>query len=677
MGTTILSFQNRVVIETLHNEGRSLRYIANYLGFSKTTIFNELHRLNSEYQAGLAQTDFERKVSQRGRKSSLTKNLKHLIEEKIQVQKWSPEQVAHVVGIAYKTVYNWIDQGWLDIQLPDLPDHGIRRHRAKEKQGKIATIAGIGLATTVGVATATTTAHVATTSTNDSVTTSASATTISAHAQSAVDSAKASLSAATQVTSEANQSLAQATSAVASASQSVASQTGVVASASSQVVKTGNALTSAQAAANEVTSANVTSAQTAVASQARAVDQASANQTSASAVVESAQVSVTSASAQVVSQAAQVASAQANLSSAVEQTSQAQAVVSAASTAVDHIQESASGASVTVTAAQANVASAQAAQSKTTSALSSAEKALSAAKSQVVAQEAAVSATQAALTKAQASAAANQIPSSTITLPAGYVAALKGYVKGTVTSDELNKIAAQGLNQFYDFQANAALSKVIVSQNGSTITLTVQEFQNLSLYAQNLINQIRAQFGTRAVLVTQSSLDYVETVVAGYNAAGKAPTWHNEDVLNAADDQYGTMFNENMNIPYVGWFSDEVTLNDLYYDTYQGIVSMLYADAHANWGHAKSLAGDLGNHFYDDAQQYLGGGVTTWGDVLYEVLALNPFVGMWGTPTPSKAFDTTPVKPTVTTAADLTKAQNALTAVTARLTSAKAAVVAA
>ena len=135
MGTTILSFQNRVVIETLHNEGRSLRYIANYLGFSKTTIFNELHRLNSEYQAGLAQTDFERKVSQRGRKSSLTKNLKHLIEGKIQVQKWSPEQVAHVVGIAYKTVYNWIDQGWLDIQLPDLPDHGIRRHRAKEKRG--------------------------------------------------------------------------------------------------------------------------------------------------------------------------------------------------------------------------------------------------------------------------------------------------------------------------------------------------------------------------------------------------------------------------------------------------------------------------------------------------------------------------------------------------------------
>ena len=42
MSTTILSFQNRVVIETLHNEGRSLRYIANYLGFSKTTIFGTI-----------------------------------------------------------------------------------------------------------------------------------------------------------------------------------------------------------------------------------------------------------------------------------------------------------------------------------------------------------------------------------------------------------------------------------------------------------------------------------------------------------------------------------------------------------------------------------------------------------------------------------------------------------
>lgn len=57
MGTTILSFSDRIVIETLRHEKRSLRYIADYLGFSKTTIFNEIHRLKGEYHATSAQAD--------------------------------------------------------------------------------------------------------------------------------------------------------------------------------------------------------------------------------------------------------------------------------------------------------------------------------------------------------------------------------------------------------------------------------------------------------------------------------------------------------------------------------------------------------------------------------------------------------------------------------------------
>ena len=135
MGTTILSFEDRVVIETLHHEKHSLQYIADYLGFSKTTIFNEVHRLAGEYHAVKAQTDHEIKLSHRGRKTILTTNLKRLIEEKIKIQKWSIEQVAHVVRIAYKTIYNWIDQGLLDINVTDLPDHGIRRKRSKETRG--------------------------------------------------------------------------------------------------------------------------------------------------------------------------------------------------------------------------------------------------------------------------------------------------------------------------------------------------------------------------------------------------------------------------------------------------------------------------------------------------------------------------------------------------------------
>ncbi|MDO8183336.1 IS30 family transposase, partial [Lactiplantibacillus plantarum] len=97
--------------------------------FSKTTIFNEVHRLAGEYHSVKAQTDHEVKLSHRGRKTILTTNQKRLIEEKIKIQKCSIEQVAHVVRIAYKTIYNWIDQGLLYINVTDLPNHGIRLKR--------------------------------------------------------------------------------------------------------------------------------------------------------------------------------------------------------------------------------------------------------------------------------------------------------------------------------------------------------------------------------------------------------------------------------------------------------------------------------------------------------------------------------------------------------------------
>lgn len=131
MGTAILSFTDRIVIQTLLAEGRSIRKIAEFLSFSKTTIFNEIHRLSGPYNAEKAEKHHQARVKQRGRKLSLTPAMKHLIEEKIMVNKWSPEEAAHVISIAHKS----IDQGLLAIKLHDLPDRGIRRHRAKEQWG--------------------------------------------------------------------------------------------------------------------------------------------------------------------------------------------------------------------------------------------------------------------------------------------------------------------------------------------------------------------------------------------------------------------------------------------------------------------------------------------------------------------------------------------------------------
>ena len=56
MGTTILSFQNRVVIETLHSEGRSLRYIANYLGFPE--LFTRNSKIPIKHMIQVLDGDF-------------------------------------------------------------------------------------------------------------------------------------------------------------------------------------------------------------------------------------------------------------------------------------------------------------------------------------------------------------------------------------------------------------------------------------------------------------------------------------------------------------------------------------------------------------------------------------------------------------------------------------------
>ena len=81
MGTTILSFQDRVVIETLHKENYSLVQIASRIGFSRTTVFKELHRLPGSYNARRAEKQHRDQITQRGAKSHFTSGLKQYIED--------------------------------------------------------------------------------------------------------------------------------------------------------------------------------------------------------------------------------------------------------------------------------------------------------------------------------------------------------------------------------------------------------------------------------------------------------------------------------------------------------------------------------------------------------------------------------------------------------------------
>lgn len=55
----------------------------------------------------------------------------------IGILKSSPETAAHVLGIAFKTFYNWINHGLLKIKLTDLPDKGFRRKRQSDNRRRV------------------------------------------------------------------------------------------------------------------------------------------------------------------------------------------------------------------------------------------------------------------------------------------------------------------------------------------------------------------------------------------------------------------------------------------------------------------------------------------------------------------------------------------------------------
>lgn len=69
--------------------------------------------------------------------------------------------------------------------------------------------------------------------------------------------------------------------------------------------------------------------------------------------------------------------------------------------------------------------------------------------------------------------------------------------------------------QLNSYQDNEAAQKVILGAYDAPIHLTDQQIQDLSVFVEGLINQVRSQAGNKPVVVTQGSLDYVKAMVAG------------------------------------------------------------------------------------------------------------------------------------------------------------------
>ena len=122
--------------------------------------------------------------------------------------------------------------------------------------------------------------------------------------------------------------------------------------------------------------------------------------------------------------------------------------------------------------------------------------------------------------------------------------------------------------------------------------------KELSLFAADLINQVRKQFGTEDVKVTESSVRIANEV------ARKSTEEYGHDfkALNEVGKENGVLLGE------LAGFSDDpaTTLADIKKRIYDDVLSMLFDDAHAQWGHATSLSGVLPENKNEGYMQYTG-----------------------------------------------------------------------
>lgn len=152
-----LTYKERVIIEEKLRSKKKVKItqLAEELGRDKSVISREIKRnsylkwdersakYKKVYSAGRAQGDYENKRKNAGRKSAvkIDKKLKQFIEDKILMEKWSPEEIAGYIKKedikfkiqpSFQEIYYWIETKQLNIKSEDLT----HKYKLKKKENK-------------------------------------------------------------------------------------------------------------------------------------------------------------------------------------------------------------------------------------------------------------------------------------------------------------------------------------------------------------------------------------------------------------------------------------------------------------------------------------------------------------------------------------------------------------
>ncbi|MDG9751076.1 helix-turn-helix domain-containing protein, partial [Leuconostoc mesenteroides] len=133
---TSLSSQERTVIQTLLEMNYSVRAIARFSNRSPSTVSVEIHQV-TPYKADAAHELALNKRYLRGRPCTPTTAIGFFLNHHIGILRWSPETAAHILGLPFKTIYNWINNGLIKLKMSDLPGKGIRRKRQSDGRRQV------------------------------------------------------------------------------------------------------------------------------------------------------------------------------------------------------------------------------------------------------------------------------------------------------------------------------------------------------------------------------------------------------------------------------------------------------------------------------------------------------------------------------------------------------------
>ena len=238
---------------------------------------------------------------------------------------------------------------------------------------------------------------------------------------------------------------------------------------------------------------------------------------------------------------------------------------------------------------------AQSGVSQAESNLSQATTALANAKADQSNKDKAVTTAQSDLDRAKEELADAKEAVNTITLSPEYMALLKEYLTTGKPEAFSQKLKEQGIKELqkagtvtltkdgeiyrFDLPFNSTKKDQNTKVDINNLDSTVEE--DLSLFAADLINQIRKQFGTEPVKVTKGAVKIAHEVAR----TSKEIDYHDVENLDRVGEENKVLLSE-----LIGNDTHKLTtVAEIKKAIYNDVYAMLYWDSHARWGHAKQL----------------------------------------------------------------------------------------